>query len=96
MIIDTIDAVLTVLFWLPAKLIGYEKCSKCTIRVRARQGLLFVTAPAEWPLIRRLPGSARIARGRTDWYSAINAVPALHHLRRIAIGDDNDVDVRAQ
>lgn len=44
--VNVIDAVLTVLFWIPAKLIGVEKCSKCTVRVRWFQFLLLVTRPA--------------------------------------------------
>lgn len=47
-IVDAIDAVLTVLFWLPAKFLHYEKCQKCTIRVRWFQFLLILTYPLKW------------------------------------------------
>lgn len=43
--VDLIDRVLTVLFWLPAKVLGVEKCSKCTVRVRWFQLLMLVTLP---------------------------------------------------
>lgn len=57
--VNIIDAVLSVLFWIPAKLIGVEKCSKCTVRVRWFQFLMIITFPvARVPLIKR---------SRLDW-----------------------------
>lgn len=57
--VDLIDRVLTVLFWVPAKVLGVEKCSKCTVRVRWFQFLMLVTAP-----VSRVP----FFRGRrVDW-----------------------------
>ena len=57
--VNAIDAVLTVLFWIPAKLIGVEKCSKCTVRVRWFQLLMIVTRPvARVPFVRE---------SRVDW-----------------------------
>lgn len=59
MVIDAIDAALTVLFWVPSRLIGYEKCSKCTVRVRSFQFLLAVTGP-----LSRVPA---VRSKRADW-----------------------------
>lgn len=52
--VDLIDRVLTVLFWLPARVLGVEKCSKCTVRVRWFQFMLLATWPVRWvPSVRR-------------------------------------------
>lgn len=58
-IVDIIDSILTVIFWLPAKTIGYKKCSKCTIRVRWYQFLILST----W-FIKVIPA---IRSRRIDW-----------------------------
>jgi len=58
-IVDAIDAVLAAVFWLPARLIGYKKCSKCTVRVRWFQFVFIATAP-----IRRVPA---VRSRRIDW-----------------------------
>lgn len=64
MIVNIIDSILTIIFYLPAKLIGYEKCSKCTVRVRWFQFLLLVSLP-----IARL---SRIRKSRLDWDLRVN------------------------
>ena len=51
--IDLIDRVLTIAFWLPARVLGVEKCSKCTVRVRWFQFLMGVSSPvARVPFVR--------------------------------------------
>lgn len=45
MIVEAIDAALTALFWLPAKMLGYKKCSRCTIRYRRLQFAVWATQP---------------------------------------------------
>jgi len=44
-IVNAIDAALTVVFWPVTKLTGYEKCGKCTVRVRWFQFLMLATRP---------------------------------------------------
>lgn len=51
-IIDAIDAVLTVLFWLPAKILHVKKCQRCTIRYRWYQFVHWLTGPLDgWTVI---------------------------------------------
>ena len=57
--IDAIDGILTVVFWLPARFIGYEKCPKCTIRVRWYQGILILSSPLSW--------ISSVKSARIDW-----------------------------
>ena len=54
LILDLVDRSLSVLFWVPARILGVEKCSRCTIRVRWFQFLMAATWPvARVPLFRR-------------------------------------------
>lgn len=79
-LISAIDAVLTVIFWLPARLIGYEKCSKCTIRVRWYQLLLILTRP--------LSGVRAVRSRRIDWRLRVDRVSfPRESLRRVSISD---------
>lgn len=57
--VDLIDRILAVLFWVPARLLGVEKCSKCTVRVRWFQFLMIVTFP-----VSRVPF---VRSRRIDW-----------------------------
>ena len=47
-VITIIDTVLTWIFWLPARFLGVEKCSKCTVRVRWYQFLLLASSPIKF------------------------------------------------
>lgn len=66
-IIDFIDAILTIIFWIPAKLIGYEKCAKCTVRVRFYQFMMIITKPISF-----IPS---IKSARIDWEIRANLPP---------------------
>lgn len=57
--VDLVDRLLTAVLWVPAKLLGVEKCSRCTIRVRWFQLLMMATAP-----VSRVP---QIRRRRVNW-----------------------------
>jgi len=79
-LISAIDAVLTAIFWLPARLIGYEKCSRCTVRVRWYQLLLILTRP--------LSGVRAVRSRRVDWRLRVERVSSSREgLRRVSISD---------
>lgn len=75
-VINVIDAVLTIVFWLPARFLGYKKCTKCTIRVRWFQFMLFVTRP-----VSRIP---RVRSARIDWTIRVER-PSQDSLRAVQL-----------
>lgn len=80
-VITVIDVALTWIFWLPARLFGMEKCSKCTIRIRWYQFLLLISSP--------LKSMGAVRSRRTAW--KLRVEPPDEGLIPVTIREMNDV-----